>query len=85
MSCQLIPRVTLSATRRTHLPGKIESIVIEVRNHDVPRAGITGDRDRHDADRTGARDQYVFADQVKGQRRMRRVAQRIKNRLPCRR
>src|SRR6185295_11105284 len=44
------------------------------------RADVARDRRRHDADRTGARDQHVLADEIEGERRVRRVAERIEDR-----
>ena len=63
-----------------HLSRKIEAVVVYVRYDDMPGAGVTSDRDRHDADRSGARNEHILTDEVERQRRMCRVAERIEYR-----
>ncbi len=60
-----------------HLFRQTEAIGIDVGDDDVTRAGVTRDRRRHATDRTGAGDEHVFAHEIKGERGMRRVAERI--------
>ena len=66
--------------RRAHLARELEPVVVDVGDDDVARADVRGDRRRHDADRPGAGDQHVLADQVEGQRGVHRVAERIEDR-----
>ena len=64
----------IDGTCRTHLARQIEAIVVDVGDHDVTCASVARDGDGHDADRAGASDQHVLADEVEGQGRVRRVA-----------
>ena len=66
--------------RRAHSPREVEPVVVDVGDHDVARADVPRDRRRHDADRPGAGDEHVLADQVERQRRVRRVAERVEDR-----
>ena len=60
--------------------GEREAVVVDVGDDDVARADMAADRDRHQADRPGAGDQHVLADEVEGQRGMDGVAERIEDR-----
>ena len=62
------------------LRASVEPVVVDVGDDDVARADVAGDRRRHDADRAGAGDQHVLADQVERQRGVRRVAEGIEDR-----
>ena len=62
-----------------HFSGQSQPIVVHVRDDDVPRAAMPGNRHRHDADGAGAGDQHILADDVERQRRVRGVAERIEN------
>ena len=53
---------------------------VDVGDHHIARADVFRNRHGHDADRPGAGDQHIFADQIERQRRMRGVAERIKDR-----
>src|SRR5690606_29012625 len=64
----------------SHLFGEFEAKFIDVRDHNVPCAGVFRDRCGHYADRPGARDQNVFAENLEGKRGMHRVAERIEYR-----
>ena len=66
--------------RRAHASREREPIVVDVGDHDMARADVPRNRGGHDADRAGAGDQHVFADQVERQRGVRRVAERIEDR-----
>ena len=47
---------------------------------DMARADVARDRRRHDADRPGAGDQHVLADEIERQRGVDGVAERIEDR-----
>ncbi|GBF31547.1 hypothetical protein MnTg04_01508 [bacterium MnTg04] len=63
-----------------HLAGEIQTKVVDIGDNHVPRASVAGDRDGHDADRSGAGDQYVLTNQVERQGSVSCVTQRIQNR-----
>ena len=66
--------------RRAHLARQLEAVVVHVGDDDVARADEAHDRRGHDADRTGAGDQHVFADDIERQRGVHRIAERIEDR-----
>src|ERR1700704_5473845 len=57
-------RDTLSALDAPIFAARLEPIVVHVRDDDVPGAAMPCNRHRHDADRAGARDEHVLADDV---------------------
>ena len=66
--------------RRAHLACELQAIVVDVGDDDVARADEAHDRRGHDADRPGAGDQHVLADDVERERGVHGVAERIENR-----
>jgi len=56
--------------------GRGPAVVVHVGDDDVARADVARDRHGHDADRTGAGDQHVLADEAERQRGVRGVAER---------
>ena len=70
----------VDGARRAHAARQLQAVVVDVGDHDVARADEARDRGRHDADRAGAGDQHVLADQVEGQRGVGGVAERIEDR-----
>ena len=69
-----------------HLAREVQSVLVDVGDHDMPRAAITRDSHRHDADRSGAGDEYILAHDVEGERGVRCVAERDReSRRPRRR
>ena len=63
--------------RRAHLAREIETVRIDVGDHDFARARHLGDWHRHATDRARAGDEHVFADQVERQGGVHSVAERI--------
>src|SRR5436190_4058522 len=63
-----------------HLFGEVEPVRIDVSNNNIARSGMAADRDCHAADRPSAGDQDIFTDQVKRERGVGGVSQRIKTR-----
>ena len=53
---------------------------IDVGDDDLARADALRDQRAHDADRPGAGDQHVLADQIEGQRGVHGIAERIEDR-----
>ena len=80
MTSRQVFALDIDRARSAHAPRQRQPVVVDVGDDDVAGADVPGDRRRHDADRSGAGDQHVFADQVERQRRMRRVAERVENR-----
>ena len=70
----------VDGARGAHLARQLQAVVVDVGDHHVARADEAGDRDGHDADRAGAGDQHVLADQVEGERGVGGVAERIEDR-----
>ena len=58
---------------------EIEPNGIDVGDDDMAGAGMAGHGGGHDADRPGAGDQHILADEVEGQRRVDRIAERIED------
>ena len=65
--------------RHAHLLGDAQPRRVHVRDHDVPRAGVAHHGRRQAADRPGAGDEHVLADQVERQRRVHGVAERVED------
>ena len=65
---------------RSHFAREIQTIRIDVCNHDVTRAGSFANRDRHAADWSRAGDEHIFTDQIERERRVDGVAHRIEAR-----
>ena len=59
---------------RERQPGRVD-----VGDDDVPRPDVPRHGGRHDADRPGAGDQHVLADEIERQGRMHRIAERIQD------
>ena len=66
--------------RHAHLPRELQPVRVDVRDDDVPSARVPDDRRRHQADRSGAGDQHVLAENRELQRRVHRVAERVEDR-----
>src|SRR5262245_46326325 len=64
---------------RAHLPGKIESVLVDVGDHDVARASKADDRDGHQANRTGAGDQYICSQHREAERGVDGVAEGVED------
>ena len=63
----------------THFTGQIETEGIQISDDDVAGGGMASDGDGHQADRTRAGDEYVFAQGGEGESSMDGVAQGIEN------
>src|SRR6476469_2021628 len=64
----------------SHLLGEVETVGIDVGDNNVARSGMPADRDGHAADRAGASDKHIFADQVERERRVRSISEGIETR-----
>ena len=62
------------------LPREVQPHRVDVGDHDLARADALRDQRAHDADRPGAGDQHVLADEIEGQRGVDRIAERIEDR-----
>ena len=56
---------------------EIEAIRVHVRDHDVPRAGSFANRNGHATDGSCSGDEHIFPDQIKRERSVNRIPQRI--------
>ena len=72
-------RAHVDGQRHAHLLGDAQPRRVHVGDHDVPRAGVAHHGRRQAADRPGAGDEHVLADQVERQRRVHGVAQRVED------
>ena len=63
----------------THCPGELESVLVHIRDHDVPGAHEAHHGDGHDSDRSSAGNQNILSDDIEGERRVNRVAQGIED------
>jgi hypothetical protein len=63
-----------------HLCGEIKAVGIQVGDDDMARAGVARHGCRHDADRTRAGDEDIFAKDIERQRGMHRVPERVEDR-----
>ena len=70
---------TLTGTTSATSPAELEPVGVDVGDDDVAGADMAADRRRHDADRPGAGDQHVLADEIEGERRVHGVAERIED------
>ena len=61
----------------SHFAREIEAIRVHVRDHDVPRACSFANRNCHATDGASAGDEHIFPDQIKRERSVNRVPQRI--------
>ena len=71
------------ARRRRASPpcaARSRAFLVEVGDDDVPRTGVPRDRDRHAADRPGAGDEHVLAEDGKRECRVDGVAERVEDR-----
>ncbi len=73
-------RETLTARVAPIFARQLETVVVDVGDDDVARADVAADRGGHDADRAGAGDQHVLADQIERQRGVGGVAERVEDR-----
>lgn len=54
----------VEGTRRAHLAGEFQVIVVHICDDDIARANVTRDRRGHHADRTRAGDEHILADEI---------------------
>ncbi len=60
-----------------HLFRQLQTVIVDVRDHDITRSRVFCDCRRHDADRPRAGDEDIFSEEIEGERRMRRIAERV--------
>ena len=72
--------VRIHGKRGPHLSGQFQTKWIQIRDHHMPCTCVLHHRYRHDADRTGAGDEHVFAQNRKRKRGMNRISKRIEDR-----
>src|SRR5262249_29779237 len=65
---------------RAHFLRQLQAVGVDVGDDDESGAGVLDDGGGHDADRAGAGDQHVLAEQVERQGRVHRVAERVEDR-----
>lgn len=61
------------------LPGQLQPVFVEIRNHHMPRPGEFGNGCRQDADGAGASNQHILRQEVEGQGGMGGIAEGIKD------
>ncbi len=64
---------------RAHFFGQVEAVLIHIGNDDIARTGVPDDGGGHEADRTRAGDQHVFAEDVEAERGVHGVAEGIED------
>ena len=75
-----LPSTRRPATTSATSAASARRIRVDVGDHHVPRADVARHGAGHDADRPGAGDQHVLADEIVGQRGVDGVAERIEDR-----
>ncbi len=63
---------------RAHLFGQIQAIGIDIGDHNIPGTGMPCNGSSHAPNGTGTGNQHVFAQHIKGEGRVGRIAQRVK-------
>ena len=63
-----------------HVAGELEPGRVDVGDDHLAGAGALGDQRAHDADRAGAGDQHVLADEVEGERGVHGIAEGVEDR-----